>query len=74
MLSSSGYQNEVDQIELIVISVHLLIMYLYFNTGVPKDGHKEEGRTAQTSEGEIRNKHRPPKIIFFTFTMNCIGF
>lgn len=26
--------------------------------GIPKDGHKEERRTAQTSEGKIRNKYR----------------
>lgn len=32
--------------------------------GFPEDGHKEKGGAAETPKREIRNQHRPSKVVF----------
>lgn len=43
--------------------------------GFPKDGHKEEGGTVETSKREVWNQHRPSKVAFwgplFLFSCQC---
>ncbi|ETE72451.1 Pre-mRNA branch site protein p14, partial [Ophiophagus hannah] len=46
-----------------VCNRYLVVLYYNANrASIPKNGYKEERRTAQASEGEIWNKHRPTKI------------
>lgn len=42
-------------------------------SGISEDGHKEEGRTVEASQGEIRHQHRSTKVnVFCIFILDCL--
>jgi len=46
-------------------------------SGFPKNGHKEKGGAAETSQREVRDKHRPTEIVnigFFLWFFSVVVF
>uniref|UniRef100_A0A8C2PTI7 Splicing factor 3B subunit 6 n=1 Tax=Cyprinus carpio TaxID=7962 RepID=A0A8C2PTI7_CYPCA len=41
----------------------LLPVFFFLSLGFPKNGHKEKGGAAETSQREVRDKHRPTEIV-----------